>query len=78
MPLKIVTVVVHRVSHGKDHAVLGKLILHFFPSLAFVERDLRRRELRDFRGRVFPGGPALCQGEFIRGVTGLANGLFTP
>lgn len=35
-----------------------------------MERDSRRRVLRDFRGRVFPGGPALCQGEFIRVVTG--------
>jgi len=35
-----------------------------------VEWDSRQRVLRDFRGRVFPGGPALCQGEFIRVVTG--------
>lgn len=34
-----------------------------------MERDSRRRVLRDFRGRVFPGGPALCQDEFIRVVT---------
>jgi len=66
---------------GGPRGVRGKVIPRFFflsPGRPLSWKGIHVGGLRDFRGRVFPGGPALCQGEFIRGVTGLADGLFTP